>query len=383
MESDEDSFIQIPWENIPPSGSQGTATEATSWELKKYQDMARALEMDSLSLQAKKEKCEQEASALQKEVELLHRRLGEVPDETKAYELALQEEMIKRDQLAQEKQALESKLEKMNRLYAAQKELQKVPAALPERSMVFKGSVEEEEKEGTLSDMLTVLPHIRCPIPGGSAVITFESPEVASRIIEMGRHRVQLDDYSYIWVKAEPVTLILPTSLEVSMERSPRQILVSGLPVSVVPEEHLLDKVELFFSKRQNKGGEVERVEWLPNSGHVTLTFVEDGVVERLVQKGQFEVPIGKEKNCKMKVSHYISGQLTNLQVHPSVCAQCVLLSGIPDVLEEDLMREALEVHFQKPSKGGGEVEGIVYISEGRCGVAVFEEAEDEAALLS
>ena len=34
--------------------------------------------------------------------------------------------MIKRDQLAQEKQALESKLEKMNRLYAAQKELQKV-----------------------------------------------------------------------------------------------------------------------------------------------------------------------------------------------------------------------------------------------------------------
>ncbi|KAJ7313426.1 hypothetical protein JRQ81_004787 [Phrynocephalus forsythii] len=392
MESDEDSFIPIPWEDVSASGSQGMTADETSRQLKKYQDMVRDFEMDWLSLKASKEESEQEAFALQKEADRLRKTFGELQDETKAYELAFQEpgskrrseqpppapeeEMRERDRLLQGKQALERELEKLNGFYAAQNELHKVPASFPERSMVFKGAMEKKEKEGTPPDMLTVLPQIRCPIPGGSALITFESPEVASQIIEMGRHQVHLDDYNYIWVKAEPVTLLLPTSLEVSVERSPRQILVSGLPVSAVPEEQLLDKLELFFSKQKNEGGEVECVERLPSSGHVALTFVEDEVAERLIQKGQFQVPIGKE-NYTVKASHYVSGQLTNLQFHPSACAQMVLLSEIPDVLEEDLMRVALEVHFQKPSKGGGEVESIVYIPAGCCAVAVFEGVEN------
>lgn len=384
-ESEEESYIHLPWENISPSGSLGMREEDISWELRKCQDTVRGLEMDILSLKASKESCEQEASALQQEIECLRRRFSELQDETSAYELTFQDEMTARELLLQDKQAQERELEKLARLYADQKELQKVPAAFPERRMVFKGTMEKEEMEGAPSDMVTVLPHIRYPILGGSALITFESPDVALQIIRTGRHRVQLDDFGYtsIWVKAEPVILPLPTSLEGSVERSPRQILVSGLPVALVPEEQLLDKLELFFSKRQNQGGEVERVERLSNSGHVALTFVEDGVVERLVQKGQFQVPIGKDKSYTIKVSHYVSGQLTNLQFSHSVCAQTVLLTGIPDVQEEQLMSGALLVHFQKPSKGGGEVEALVYIPAGRCAVAVFEGAEDGVAQLS
>lgn len=42
-------------------------------------------------------------------------------------------------------------------------------------------------------------------------------------------------------------------------------------------------------------------------------------------------------------------------------------------------MREALEIHFQKPSKGGGEVEVVAYVPAMHHSsvVAVFEREED------
>lgn len=66
-------------------------------------------------------------------------------------------------------------------------------------------------------------------------------------------------------------------------------------------------------------------------------------------------------------------------QLHPSVCPRTVLLSGILGVLEEEFMREALEIHFQKPSKGGGEVEVLAYVPPGQRAVAVFGGEESGA----
>lgn len=51
-----------------------------------------------------------------------------------------------------------------------------MPAALPDREMVFKGHVEEGKMEN-LPEILSFLPQIRYPILGGSALITFEDPE--------------------------------------------------------------------------------------------------------------------------------------------------------------------------------------------------------------
>lgn len=70
------------------------------------------------------------------------------------------------------------------------------------------------------------------------------------------------------------------------------------------------------------------------------------------------------------------------LQLRPLVCPRTVLLSGIPDVLDEELMCEALEIHFQKPSKGGGEVEALAYVPPGQCAAAVFEGEAGGAASL-
>lgn len=37
-------------------------------------------------------------------------------------------------------------------------------------------------------------------------------------------------------------------------------------------------------------------------------------------------------------------------------------------------MQDALEIHFQKGSRGGGEVDALAYVPTGRTGVAVFAE---------
>ncbi|XP_033026863.1 interferon-induced 35 kDa protein [Lacerta agilis] len=377
MDSDEDSFIHLPSPSI--SATESWETMATEQALR-LKDMCKALEVDQFSLEAGRKESEQEASRLERETEHLRKRLQELEEESQPQKAGFQREiqlaLTEKRQLLQEKLALENELEQLERFQVAQEELHKVPTNLPERAMVFKGHV-EEAKEETLPNCLTVRPQIRYPVPGGSALITFESHEVASRIIGMEQHHVQLDEFSYVHVKAEAMTLLLPSSLEISLERSPRRVLLSGIVASSLPEDRLLEKLELFFSKRQNKGGEVVSVERLSDSGHVVLTFVDDGVAERLIQIGRCQVPIGEESHT-VKLSHYVGGEIAELQFRPSVCARTVVLTGIPDVLDEELMRDALEIHFQKPSKGGGEVDSIAYVPIGQCAVAVFEGGEEE-----
>ncbi|KFO87605.1 Interferon-induced 35 kDa protein, partial [Buceros rhinoceros silvestris] len=190
--------------------------------------------------------------------------------------------------------------------------------ALPERNMVFKGLVTNKEDMNKL--MLT--PRIRYPLLGGSGLITFEKEEVAQTIIEMKEHVVELScgeeleelDRCRVRVQAAPVDILLPSALEIGLTRSSRSILVSDLPSLGIPEEALLDKLELFFSKTKNGGGEVESREFLDDTGQVVLTFAEDGVAEPLIARGRIQVLIGKGK-YEVKISPCMSGDISNLQV--------------------------------------------------------------------
>ncbi|KAG6929863.1 interferon induced protein 35 [Chelydra serpentina] len=193
-------------------------------------------------------------------------------------------------------------------------------------------------------------------------------------------HEVKLDESAAcegrVRVQAEPVELLLPSALEIELTLSDRCVLLSSLPRLELTEEQLLDKLELFFSKQKNGGGEVEQREFLRDSGHVVLTFAHDGVADQLTKKRRVQVPIGKQ-TYELKVTPYMSGQITDLQVRPCVCARTVLLSGIPDILDEESMRDALEIHFQKPSRGGGEVDALGYVPAGKQARAVFEADTD------
>lgn len=52
---------------------------------------------------------------------------------------------------------------------------------------------------------------------------------------------------------------------------------MSALPSLDISKEALLDKLELFFSKKKNGGSEVESREFLEDSDQVVLTFSQDG----------------------------------------------------------------------------------------------------------
>ncbi|KFR03285.1 Interferon-induced 35 kDa protein, partial [Opisthocomus hoazin] len=175
--------------------------------------------------------------------------------------------------------------------------------ALPEKKMVFKGLVTNKED----MNKLVLTPLIRCPLLGGSALITFEKAE--ARPMAALRCAPGL--------RGRPCPALAPTSLchvQIGLTRSRRSILVSDLPSLGIPEEALLDKLELFFSKTKNGGGEVESRDFLDDSGQVVLTFAQDGVAEPLLARGRIQVPIGKGK-YELKISPCMSGDVTNLQV--------------------------------------------------------------------
>ncbi|NXF11845.1 IN35 protein, partial [Smithornis capensis] len=250
-------------------------------------------------------------------------------------------------------------------------------SSLPEKKMVFKGLVANKEDV----NKLMLRPLIHYPLLGGSALITFEKAEVAQRILEMKEHMVELScgeeleelDRCRVRVQAAPVEIPLLSALEIRLTQNSRSILLSDLPSLGISEEALLDKLELFFSKTKNGGSEVESRMFLGDSGQVVLTFTQDGVAEPLIERGHIEVLIGKGK-YKVKISPCMNGDITNLQLQPSRCPRTVLLLGISDVLEEESMRDTLEIHFQKASRGGGEVDALAYVPAGQMGVAVFVE---------
>lgn len=90
-------------------------------------------------------------------------------------------------------------------------------------------------------------------------------------------------------LRHQPCTAPALTSLchpQIRLTRSSRSILVSDLPSLGISEEALLDKLELFFSKTKNGGGEVESREFLDDTGQVVLTFTEDGGVWGVLSSG-------------------------------------------------------------------------------------------------
>lgn len=50
-----------------------------------------------------------------------------------------------------------------------------------------------------------------------------------------------------------------------------------------------------------------------------------------------------------------------------------MLVTNIPDVLDAQDLHDILEIHFQKPTRGGGEVEALAVVPSGEQALAAFE----------
>nr|XP_025842793.1 interferon-induced 35 kDa protein isoform X2 [Vulpes vulpes] len=242
-----------------------------------------------------------------------------------------------------------------------------VPFSVPAVPLVFRGHTQQGKEVPTC--LLSKL-RICYPLPGGSALVTFDDPKVAERVLQQKEHKIDIDECR-LRVQVEALELPMVTTIQVSTQISRWSVLVSGFPAGLrLSEEELLDKLEIFFGKIRNGGGEVETRELLLQ-GAVVLGFTKDTVAQHLCQVGQFTVPLGRQ-SFPLRVSPYLSGEIQKAEIMFRPVPQSVLVLNIPDVLDGPELQDILEIHFQKPSRGGGEVESLRVVPPGQRGLAVF-----------
>ncbi|XP_041029181.1 interferon-induced protein 35 [Carcharodon carcharias] len=305
--------------------------------------------------------------------ERLQQRIESDKLEKDKQDLNLQKQMddtvVENDNLIKEQNKVNEELARLEEEKSELEKQLKVSASMPQQQWTFNGNIEQDGKPGVKFDGK---PYIRYPIRGGSAVITFEDETVASKILDMEDHEVEVGECQ-LKIKAHPLKLPMLGDVEIQTRVYKYRILVSQIP-KLIPAEQLLDKLELHFSKQRNSGGEVANVEMLEDSGNVVITFVAEGISENLTKKEFHQVELrGMNKSIPLKISPFVMGEIVNITIGEVVSKKSILFTGIPDVMDEEILQDVLEIYFQKPSNGGGEVDAFAYVPEGKSGIACFE----------
>lgn len=209
----------------------------------------------------------------------------------------------------------------------------------------------------------------------GQALITFEKEEVAQNVISMGNHVVQMEG-TPVKVSAHPVPLNTGVRFQVHVDISKMKINVTGIP-DELSEEQTRDKLELSFCKSRNGGGEVESVDYDRKSRSAVITFVETGVVDKILKKKTY--PLYMNQKChSVAVSPCIERRLEKYQVFSAVSKKTVLLTGLEGIrVDEETGEDLLNIHFQRKNNGGGEVE-VVKCSLDQSFAAYFKEEARE-----
>ncbi|OWK53975.1 N-myc-interactor [Lonchura striata] len=206
------------------------------------------------------------------------------------------------------------------------------------------------------------------------ALLTFEDEEVALRLTKRSKHCVNLDDRTAN-VTVKPFELDMGFQFELHVTVSGKKINVSDIPELPIPEDWMRDKLELCFYRTEQAKGEreIENVTYNRGTGTAVITFLKPGASYSFV--GYTEYPFcAEERWFFLSVSPHFDFHLRRFQPHCRVSKKTILLKGISDVEEdEESVQDMIEIHFQKPSNGGGEIEEIKYISRGAAYV-YFEE---------
>ncbi|KFQ94473.1 N-myc-interactor, partial [Nipponia nippon] len=205
------------------------------------------------------------------------------------------------------------------------------------------------------------------------ALLTFEDEEVAQRLIKMGKHTVNLDN-KIADVRVKPFTLEMGIKFELHVTISGKKINVSEIPELSIPEDWMRDKLELnFYKSEQGGGGEVENVTYNKQSRTAVITFLRPGAANGFVRCTKY--PFFVNGRCyRLSVSPNTDVHLEKFQLYCGISKKTILLKGIQEMEDdEESVQDMIEIHFQKPSNSGGEIEKIKYVSEGGTWVC-FEE---------
>ncbi|KGL72837.1 N-myc-interactor, partial [Tinamus guttatus] len=196
------------------------------------------------------------------------------------------------------------------------------------------------------------------------ALLTFEEEEVAQRLTKMRKHTVNLDSQTTD-MRVEPFALGTGIKFELHVTISGKTINVSEIPEQSIPDDWVRDKLELHFCKPERGGGEIEHVEYDKTSRRAVITFLRPEAASGLVRR--MECPFfANGKTYLVCVSPSMVKHLEKLQIYSGISKKTILLKGIQKTDdEEDSVQDMIEIHFQKPSNGGGEIVNIKYVSKG------------------
>nr|XP_020020788.1 interferon-induced 35 kDa protein isoform X2 [Castor canadensis] len=237
--------------------------------------------------------------------------------------------------LQEEQVRLKMKLQELQQLRRERRDppKDKIPFPVPEVPLVFRGHTKQgrEVPKSLVSNL-----RVCCPLPGSSALVTFDDPKVAEQVLRQKEHKIDMEECR-LRVQVQSLELPRVTTIQVSSQTDGQRVLVSGFPVGLkLSEEELLDKLEIFFGKSRNGGGDVETRELL--QGSVMLGFAKEEVAQHLCQIGQFRVPLGGQQ-VSLKVSPYMSGKIQKAEVSGKVQNQ---VAREPICLPETSSRKAL-----------------------------------------
>ncbi|XP_027589788.1 N-myc-interactor isoform X1 [Pipra filicauda] len=285
-------------------------------------------------------------------------------------------------QLYRENAELKKDIEKLNKELEELSSVQAQSTQLQKKVAGMKLKFSHMEGMSNCADMDTRCvfdANVKIPfrLNQNQALLTFEDEEVAQRLIKKGKHTVNLDN-NKVDVRVLPVPLDMGVKFELHVTVSGRKINVSNIPELPIPEDWMRDKLELNFYKTQKGGGgEIENVTYDNESRRAVITFLRPGASNSFW--GSPKYPFSANGSCyTLFVSSHADLRLKNFQTYCGVSKKTILLKGIQEVEEdEESIQDMIEIHFQKPSNGGGEIENIKYVSKGAAYVCFEEDTGD------
>ncbi|XP_034042667.1 N-myc-interactor [Thalassophryne amazonica] len=277
-------------------------------------------------------------------------------------------------------------LEKLRRCHAALEDKRaesmilnkkfKISAALPAMEVNFSRQTTEDDGDGDqfIQGVFAISQKPAVILKGGQALLTFEEEKVASQVLKIPKCSVLYEE-TQLDVKPKRVSVEPTVKFELHLSVSRKELIVSDIPSSMSVEQ-TKDRLHINFSRPSRGGGEVENIEYDQNTGTGHITFLHPGVAESLALRGRYTVDL--QSPVSVHVGPVCKKQLRKFQTFCGVPKRTILLDEIRDFGDEEDLQDVLEIHFQKPSNYGGEIENIKYISKGKRLQAFFCEDKSE-----
>lgn len=353
------------------------------WKTKveKADDVKARLVLEKLEEDENKSKAQQEMMAGVKKQEDFQKQCAQ--DVSRVQDEFAKLAKRKRD-LLEKLRRIQAELEARRAQSARLKQKFKICAPVSDTQLTFTKKTEKREESDSDSDadadsdgdsdpvrgVFTISQRTALLLEGGQALITFEEEKVASQIVKVGKCTVSCDSTA-LDVKPKRINLDPVVKFEVHLNVSRKNVEIQNVPPSMA-EERMKDRLQISFSRPSRGGGEVRRVDYDSDTGTGRVTFVHPGAAERLALRGKFPVDLDSEVNVKVEPSYHY--QLRKFQTFCGSLKRTILLVDINDLGDEEELQDYLEIHFQKPSNHGGEIESIKYISKGKALQAALSE---------